>query len=119
MGMPIEEAAMEVVNNNADLNIHEGRIAAYRALMRYLAGLDPSDRDFIESYVPDLPEGDQRLDDVALTQYNSVRNAWCAMYEHWKYPDLFVVVQGDKGSVYTQVNKHVMRASDHSQATLW
>lgn len=114
--LPIEGEAMERVANDSSLNIQKGRIAAYKALMEYRAsGGTTLDNPF----VPDISENDQRLEDVTMTSYNSIRNAWIAMYDHWKYPDLFVVVQGVNGSIYTQVNKHVHRASDHTQATLW
>jgi hypothetical protein len=72
-----------------------------------------------DMFVPDISQEDQRLADVCMTSYNSIRNAWIAMYEHWKYPDIFVVVQGVNGSVYTQVNRHVHRSADHTQATLF
>lgn len=101
---------------NADLNIQRGRIAAFKALMRYIStGVQRED----DMYVPEIATNDQRLDDVALQSYNSIRNSWIAMYGHWKYPDLFVVVQCDRGVVYTQVNKHVHREADLTQATLW
>lgn len=107
---------METVQNNSELNLKTGRIAAFKALHKYLL---ESVHKTEGMYIPDLPEDDQRLDDLAMTSYNSMRNAWIAMYEHWKYPDLFVTVQGVNGSIYTQVSKHVKRDSDHSQATLW
>lgn len=116
MGMPIEDQAREVVANDSSLNIHKGRIAAYKAIMEYLAS-NSSLSDGM--YVPDISPDDQRLDDVSMTSYNSIKNSWIAMYEYWKYPDLFVVVQCADGSIYTQVNKHLWRASDHSQATLF
>lgn len=116
MTLPIEDAAMEYVQNDSSLNIHKGRIAAYKALFNYLKNnVENPDN----TYIPDIPEDDQRLDDVAMTSYNSIRNSWIAMYEHWKYPGLFVVVEGVRGSIYTQVNKHVDRYSDHTQAKLF
>lgn len=116
MGMPIEDQAREVVANNSELNIHRGRIAAYKALMTYL---ETQETRLDAPYVPDLPVEDQRLEDVNMTSYNSIRNSWIAMYEHWKYPDIFVTVQCDRGVIYTMVDKHVHRSSDLSQATLW
>lgn len=114
--LPIEAQAREHVENDADLNIHRGRIAALKALMQYIKGEDASSDSV---YVPDIPPNDPRLADINLQQYNSIRNQWIAMYQSWQYPDLFVVVECASGSIYTQVNKHVSRASDHSQATLW
>lgn len=116
MGMPVEDEAREAVANNSELNIHQGKIAAYKALAKYvMEGIPDSDR----MLVPDLPSNDQRLDDISLQSFNSIRNSWIAMYAHWKYPDLFVTVQCQNGAIYTQVSKHVQRASDLSQATLW
>lgn len=116
MGMPIEDAALEVIQNDADLNIHKGRIAALTALNTYCK--TGEDR-LVGNTTVDIPPNDQRLDNIALQSYNSIRNSWIAMYGHWKHPDLFVVVQGVNGSIYTQVNQHVLRASDHSQASLF
>jgi hypothetical protein len=116
MGMPIEEQAMEVVQNDSMLNIHKGRIAAWKALAEYIASGIPDIQDI---YVPDISTDDQRLDDVNLQSFNSVRNAWTAMYTHWKYPDLYVTVQGSNGAIYTYVTKMVRRSSDLSQATLF
>lgn len=116
MGMPIEDAALEVIQNDADLNIHKGRIAALTALNNYCKN---GETQMVGNTIVDIPPNDQRLDNISLQSYNSIRNAWIAMYGHWKYPDLFVVVQGVNGSIYTQVNKHVHRESDHRQATLF
>jgi hypothetical protein len=116
MGQPIEDQAMEVIQNDAMLNIHKGRIAAWKALAKFIAEGVPDLKDL---YVPDISEHDQRLDDVSLQSFNSVRNAWTAMYTHWKYPDLYVNVQSANGSIYTQVMRSVTRSSDHSQATLF
>jgi len=116
MGMPLEDEAREAVANNADLNIHQGKISAYKALAKYiLEGVPEANVMF----TPELPTDDQRLDDICLQSYNSIRNSWIAMYAHWKYPDLFVTVQCKDGVIYTQVSRHVVRDSDLSQATLW
>lgn len=116
MGMPIEDEAREAVANYSQLNIHKGRIAAFKALMVFLKNGDLQQNGV---FIPEIASDDQRLDDISMTSYNSIRNAWIAMYDHWKYPDLFVVVECVDGAIYTQVNKHVHRASDHSQTTLW
>ena len=116
MGLPIEDEALERVANDSSLNIHKGRIAAFKALHEFVTA---GPQQIEGMYVPELSEDDQRLDDICMTSYNSIRNTWIAMYQHWKFPDLFVVVECVNGSVYTQVNKHVQRASDHTQATLW
>jgi hypothetical protein len=116
MGMPVEDAAQEVVENDSMLNIHKGRVAAWKALMKYITEGVPGVDGL---YVPDISMDDQRLDDVSLQSFNSMRNAWTAMYTHWKYPDLYVNVQCDRGSIYTRITKSMTRSSDHSQATLF
>ena len=116
MGTPIEEATLEVVQNDSMLNIHTGRIAAWKALASYLANQIP---EIDGIYVPDISPTDQRLDDVSLQSFNSMRNAWSAMYTHWKYPDLFVTVQSHNGSIYTSITQQVDRFADHSQFSLF
>jgi hypothetical protein len=111
MGMPIEDQAREVVENNSELNIQKGKVAAWKAICTYIK----KDLDKLEEpYVPELALDDPRLADISMTSYNSIRNSWVAMYEHWSMPDIFVTVQGVHGSVYTQVSKHVHRESDHT-----
>jgi len=100
----------------SDYNIHKGRVAAYKALMNYLANNEDRSENL---YVPELSEDDERLQDISLTSYTQIRESWMAMYEHWKYPDVFIVVESTSGAVYTQVNKHVLRESDLSQARLF
>lgn len=116
MGMPIEDQALEVVQNDSMLNIHKGRIAAWKALAKFISEDVPELDDI---YIPDISPEDQRLDDVNLQSFNSVRNAWTAMYTHWKHPDIYVNVQSTNGSIYTLIMKSVTRSSDHSQATLF
>lgn len=116
MLLPIESEAMEVIQNDSMLNIHKGRIAAWKALAAYLAD---QIAEYEGMYVPDISPDDQRLDDVNLQSFNSVRNAWTAMYTHWKHPDLYVNVQCINGCVYTSITKQVQRGSDLSQATLF
>lgn len=114
--MPIEDEALERVQNTAELNIHRGKIAAFKALQTFLQ----QEKTHLDNvFVPDIPQNDQRLDEVNLMSYNSIRNNWIAMYHSWQYPDIFVTVQYANGSVYTQVSQDVSRFSDHSQATLF
>lgn len=116
MGMPIEDEALEVVQNDSMLNIHKGRIAAWKALAVFIAHKTP---ELDGVYVPDISPNDQRLEDISLQSFNSVRNAWTAMYTHWKYPELFVNVQCHNGAVYTNITKQVHRDVDNSQAPLF
>jgi hypothetical protein len=116
MGMPIEDQALEVVENTGELNIHKGKIAAWKALTTYLKD---GVKDLDAPYVPDLPLNDQRLDVMNLTSYNSVRNSWVAMYESWAHPDIYITVQCDSGAVYTHVHKRELRTSDLTNARLF
>lgn len=116
MGMPIEDQAREVVENTGELNIHKGKIAAWKALCVYL---QKRVNDLDKPYVPDLPPDDQRLDSMNLMSYNSVVNAWVAMYTNWQYPDIYVTVQSENGVVYTHVQERKHRESDLSNARLF
>lgn len=116
MGMSTNEATREVVENTGDLNIHRGKVAAWKALCAYI---QEGTRDSSELYVPDISDDDQRLDDVNLMSYNAIRSSWIATYVHWKYPDILVGVQCSQGSIYTQVSKQVTRYADHAQASLF
>lgn len=117
MVLPIEDETKEVVENDSMLHIHNGRIAAWRALSTYKAeGLGIMN----DVYVPDISPTDRRLDDMSLQSFNVVRNTWSARFSHWKHPDLAVIVEGTPaGSIYTYVTKLMTRYSDHSQATLF
>lgn len=93
--LPIEEAALEKVANNAELNIKHAKQTAQKEL-RNLA--------IREQWV-------KFSEEVDLVSYTSLRADWIATFVSWYHPDLFITIQYQSSRVYTRIDKMITRSA--------